>query len=401
MSGAPVEGLALSITRFVRLLRGAGFRLGPGAVIDALDAVQTVGLKRRDDVYAALHATCVSRREQDPLFDEAFRVFWRDTGQDGLVGELPDEGPSPAGREISPRLADALLAAAGRKPMVEREPRDERPDADAVMTYSDREILRQMDFAKMTSDEEAAARRALARAALLMRSTQTRRFQPARRGPRIDMRRALRGLARPGGELAPPPRQRPRLRRPPIVVLCDISGSMERYTRIFLHFLHALTNDQDRIQVFLFGTRLSNVTRQLRHRDVDVALDRVTQSVTDWAGGTRIGRALHDFNRRWSRRVLGQRAIVLLITDGLDRDAGDGLATEIERVHLSSDRLIWLNPLLRFAGFEPKSLGIRAMLPHVDEFRPAHNLASLDALANALADPPPRQRPAPRREKRA
>jgi len=401
MSSAPVEGLALSITRFVRLLRGAGFRLGPGAVIDALDAVQAVGLKRRDDVYAALHATCVSRREQDPLFDEAFRVFWRDTGEDGLTGELPDEGPSPPGRAVSPRLAEALLAAEGRRPVAEPQPRDERRETDAVMTYSDREILRQMDFAKMTLDEEAAARRALAGAALLMGRVQTRRFQPARRGRRIDLRRALRTLARPGGELAPPPRQRPRLRRPPIVVLCDISGSMERYTRIFLHFLHALTNDQDRIHVFLFGTRLSNVTRQLRHRDVDIALDRVTQRVTDWAGGTRIGRALHDFNRLWSRRVLGQRAIVLLITDGLDRDAGEGLAAEVERIHLSSDRLIWLNPLLRFAGFEPKSLGIRAILPHVDEFRPAHNLASLEALANALADPAHGRRPAPRREKRA
>ena len=176
------------------------------------------------------------------------------------------------------------------------------------------------------------------------------------------------------------------MQRPPIVVLCDISGSMERYTRIFLHFLHALSNDQDRVHVFVFGTRLSNITRQLRHRDVDVALDRVTHAVSDWAGGTRIGRALVDFNRLWSRRVLGQRAVVLLITDGLDRDAGQGLAKEVERLHLSAGRLIWLNPLLRYAGFEPRSLGIRAMLPHVDEFRPAHNLASLEALAGALAE---------------
>lgn len=385
MSNAPIEGLALSVTRFVRLLRAAGFRLGPGAVIDALDAVQAVGVGRRDDVRAALHATCVSRREQDPLFEEAFRMFWRDTSAAEPVGNLTEDGVAPPGHELSPRLADALQEMAGRRQGLEPPP-DMRQESDAAMTYSDREMLRRTDFAKMTTEEEEAARRAIAGAALLMRRVETRRFQAARHGRRIDMRRALRAAARTGGELAPLPRRRPRPERPPIVVLCDISGSMERYTRIFLHFLHALTNDQDRIHVFLFGTRLSNITRQLRHRDVDVALDRVTHAVNDWAGGTRIGQALHTFNRLWSRRVLGRRAIVLLITDGLDRDAGDGLGKEIERLHLSSGRLIWLNPLLRYAGFEPKSLGIRAMLPHVDDFRPAHNLASLEALAEALAE---------------
>jgi len=389
MSAASIGGVALAIIRFVRLLRALGFGLGPGAAIDALKAVEKVGLSRRGDVYAALQAICVSRREQFPLFDEAFRFFWRDGGAPGPMDALADGGSPPPGPAPSPRLAEALLAVEGKAPVSERA--EDAGEADAAMTASDREILRRMDFAQMTAEEEAAARRAIARAALFLHPVPTRRSRAARRGPRIDLRRALRLQARPGGELAPPPRRQARLRRPPIVVLCDISGSMERYTRIFLHFLHALTNDQDRIHVFLFGTRLSNVTRQLRHRDVDVALARLSHAVSDWAGGTRIGQTLREFNRLWSRRVLGQQAIVLLITDGLDRDAGEGLAKETERLHLSSGRLIWLNPLLRYAGFEPRSLGVRAMLPHVDEFRPAHNLESIEALAAALAAMPRRR----------
>jgi hypothetical protein len=186
-------------------------------------------------------------------------------------------------------------------------------------------------------------------------------------------------------------RKRRRRRPPPLVVLCDISGSMSRYSRLFLHFMHAVTNDRDRVYTFLFGTRLTNITRYLRHKDVDVALDRVTGAVEDWSGGTRIGQSLAEFNRRWSRRVLGQGAVVLLITDGLDREAGAGIGQEMDRLHKSCRRLIWLNPLLRYEGFAPKSLGMRAILPHIDEFRPVHNLESLDELVTALSRPGPRR----------
>jgi uncharacterized protein len=178
--------------------------------------------------------------------------------------------------------------------------------------------------------------------------------------------------------------------------LCDISGSMARYAQILLHFLHAVTNDRDRVQVFLFGTRLSNVTRQLRHRDPEAAFQMVSHIVPDWSGGTRIGEALDSFNHLWARRVLGQGAIVLLITDGLDRDGAKGLAENMDRLHRSCRRLIWLNPLLRWAGFEPKSQGIRAMLPHVDDFRPVHNLASLRALVDLLSRPLPQRPPVAR-----
>ncbi|MBT5415443.1 MAG: VWA domain-containing protein, partial [Rhodospirillaceae bacterium] len=208
---------------------------------------------------------------------------------------------------------------------------------------------------------------------------------------RIDMRASLRASLRSGGAEIPLHRRRPRRRRPPLVILCDISGSMSRYSRMMIHFLHAVTNDRDRVHTFVFGTRLTSITRHLRLRDVDEALEKVGGSVQDWDGGTRIGHCLHEFNAVWSRRVLGQGAVVLLITDGLDRDAGEGLEGEIERLHKSCRRLIWLNPLLRYDEFQPKSLGMRAILPHVDDFRSIHNLESLEHLAAALGRTGPRR----------
>jgi uncharacterized protein with von Willebrand factor type A (vWA) domain len=201
------------------------------------------------------------------------------------------------------------------------------------------------------------------------------------------MRKTLRAALRQA-DLIQLQRKRRRTRPPPLVVLCDISGSMSRYSRLFLHFMHAVTNDRDRVHTFLFGTRLTNVTRMLRHKDVDEAIANVAASVEDWSGGTRIGQTLAEFNRFWSRRVLGQGAVVLFISDGLDRDAGAGIGREIDRLHKSCRRLIWLNPLLRYEAFEPKSLGMRAILPHVDEFRPVHSLESLESLIEALSGPP-------------
>ena len=211
----------------------------------------------------------------------------------------------------------------------------------------------------------------------------TRRYRAARRGPRIDFRASMRRALRPEG-LIELRRREPRRRPPPLVILCDISGSMSRYTRMFLHFMHAITNDRDRVFGFTFGTRLNNVTRALRYRDVDIALEKASAQVEDWSGGTRIGQTLHEFNNKWSRRVLGQGAVVLLITDGLDREGAAGLAEEMERLHKSCSRLVWLNPLLRYGAYEPKSQGNKAMLPHVDEFRPVHNLESLAGLIAAL-----------------
>ena len=292
----------------------------------------------------------------------------------------PEPERAPPG---SRRLAEALQE---RKPA---EPRQAPPrqEIDAVLTVSDRERLQTMDFEAMSAQEIAAAKLEIRRLALPLDLRRTRRRQPDPNGPHVDLRATIRHSLRHGGQILELSRTRRVVRRPPLVVLCDISGSMARYAQILLHFLHAVANDRDRVSVFLFGTRLTNITRQLRHRDAEVAFQLVAHTVPDWSGGTRIGEALASFNRLWARRVLGQGAMVLLVTDGLDRDGAAGLAQNMERLHKSARRLVWLNPLLRWDGFAPKSQGIRAMLPHVDDFRPVHNLASLRQLVASLSRP--------------
>ena len=250
---------------------------------------------------------------------------------------------------------------------------------------SDREVLQGKDFALMSAAEIARAKEAIARMALSLDEVRTRRLAPDRHGHALDMRRTLRASMKAGGALIDLRYRGPKTRLPPIVALLDISGSMGEYTRLFLHFLHAVTDARKRVHSFLFGTRLTNVTRALRAKDPDEALAAVSLSVADWSGGTRIATSLHAFNKQWARRVLTQGAIVLLITDGLERDPDDRLAFEIDRLHRSCRRLIWLNPLLRFEGFAPKARGVQAMLPHVDEFRPVHNLRSIEELCRALS----------------
>ncbi|MCY4237182.1 MAG: VWA domain-containing protein [Rhodospirillaceae bacterium] len=375
-----------NIMHFARVLRSAGLPLGPGQVIRAIEAVDVVGIGTREDFYWTLHAVFVNRRDQREIFDQAFHVFWRNPKllERLMTVILPTvETPAEDDREeMSRRLADALkgMAETG-SPSTETE----RVDLDAVMTWTDQEVLKQRDFEKMSKAEMEAARKVLARLRLPLEQIPTRRFRPDSTGPRLDLRRTMRQSVRNGGDAIMLARRSRRTRRPPLVVLCDISGSMSRYSRMLLHFLHAVTNDRDRVHTFLFGTRLTNVTRYLRYKDVDEALDKIGQVAEDWEGGTRIGQTLAQFNRFWSRRVLGQGAIVLLITDGLDRDGGVGLEREMDRVHRSCRRLVWLNPLLRYDGFEPKSAGVRAMLRHVDDFRTVHNLQSLEQLSDIFA----------------
>jgi uncharacterized protein with von Willebrand factor type A (vWA) domain len=291
---------------------------------------------------------------------------------------------------LPPRIAQALVTPKAR-PHTDPNP-DEEVRFDAAFTFSPRDVLRSRDFESMTAEELAAVRAMLARMRLPLPELATRRTMPASRGTRVDLRATMRRATGGAGSLAPLAWRARRRRRPSLVVLCDISGSMDRYSRMLMYFLHAITNDRDRVHVFLFGTRLTNVTRQLRHRDVDVAMSRVGAAASDWAGGTRIGACLTEFNRRWSRRVLAQNAIVLLISDGLDADAGEGLAAQMERLAKSSRRVMWLNPLLRYDRFEPRPAGVRAMLPYVDDFLPVHNLESLMQLAVALDAPASRRR---------
>ncbi len=289
-----------------------------------------------------------------------------------------------AGRPKAPppgaqRIQDALFSGLDRK-----QPNSE-VEFDARLTVSDREVLQKKDFAQMTAAEIAAAREAIARLTLPLDEVRTRRFAQSRRGHLIDIRRTLRASMKAGGAVIDLKYLGPRVKEPPIVALLDISGSMNEYTRLFLHFLHAVTDARKRVTTFLFGTRLTNVTRAIRQRDPDEALAACSANVADWSGGTRIASSLRAFNKHWARRVLGQGAVVLLITDGLERDADDTLAFEMERLHLSCRKLIWLNPLLRFSGFEARAKGVQAMLPHIDELRPIHNLDSMKDLVRSLS----------------
>ena len=384
MSGRLVD----NIMQFARILRSAGLPVGPGQVIEVLRAVQAVGPTNRDDFYWALFATCVTRIDQKPLFDQAFHIFWRNPRlrerlMQMLLPNLQTEADRQAAKPIATRLAEAMTNPA----QAEQAPTKEEVQVDASLTWSDREMLQDKDFDQMTTAELRQARAMIAALRFAFPDTPTRRFRPDQSGHRPDGRATMRATLRSGGDVVPLRFKAMRYKPPPLVVLCDISGSMGRYSRLLLHFVHALTNDRSRVATFLFGTRLTNITRALRHRDVDVAVAQAAGQVTDWSGGTRIGQCLHEFNRLWSRRVLGQGAIVLLISDGLDKDAGANLAKEAERLSMSCRRLIWLNPLLRFEGFAPKSLGIRAILPYVDELRPVHNLNSLVDLGKALSQP--------------
>jgi uncharacterized protein with von Willebrand factor type A (vWA) domain len=390
-SDAPRGKLAENVMHFARLLRGAGLRIGPDRVVDCVRALEIAGADQREDWYWTMSAVLLSREEQRPIFDQAFRLFWRDPKltekmMQMLLPQTYGRTPKPEEQQ-SQRLTDALFGQ--KKP--EEQPAEQKVEMDARLTFSAREVLQRMDFDTMSAAELAEAKKMIRQLRLPLPLIRTRRHAPDLRGRRVHLRATLRESLREGGDVIPLVRSKPVEIHPPLVVLCDISGSMNPYARMFLHFLHALTNDRDRVHTFVFGTRLTNVTRQLRHRDVDVAMTRVADAIKDWSGGTRIGVCLREFNWRWGRRLLGQNACVLLVSDGLDREAGEGLGEEMERLSKSCRFLVWLNPLLRYDKFEAKPAGVRAMLPHVDLFLPVHNLKSLVDLAHTLRRPLLRQ----------
>ena len=380
-----------NILHFARALREAGLPLGPGAVLDALAAVAAAGVGSRAEFHDVLQAVFVKRHEQSLIFDQAFAIFWRRKGfVEKLLAMMSPKARSDKDKKSkadagATRVADALF-----KNPRENERAAPSLDLDARFTMSASEILASKDFAQMSAAEIAEAERRIAKLALPDDFVKTRRHALANKGPRFDPRASFRRMLRDGAiELV---RQAPVERHPPIVALVDISGSMSEYTRLLLHFLHALGRRR-RVSTFLFGTRLTNATRAMARRDPDEALALCGRAAQDWAGGTRIGENLHRFNREWSRRVLGQGAILLLFTDGLERDGDEDLGREAERLKMSCRRLIWLNPLLRFDGFAAKAQGVRAILPHVDEFRPIHNLGSMAGLVcGAVAETGGRRR---------
>ena len=389
--------LAENITHFARALRRAGLPVGPGRVIDAVRAVSAAGFTDRMDFYWALHACFVSKPEQRVVFAQIFRLFWRDPRylEHMMSLMLPairgvqDEQRAASAQK---RAAQALLA--DQMPDLPEEENQEEGtsiEIDASMTLSTEEKLRNLDFEQMSTDEISQAKRMIARLTLPVKPLASRRLAPDATGKKTDRHQSLRAAMRKGGEMQYIARSSRRPRLPNLLVLCDISGSMSKYSRMVLHFLHAVANHKGagwaRVHAFTFGTRLTNISRHLATRDVDAALRSAGAEAQDWQGGTRIGECLHIFNRDWSRRVMGQGAVVLLITDGLDRGEPDALAQEMQRLHLSARRVIWLNPLLRWDGFAPKATGIRAMLPHVDSFLAGHSIASLEDLAKAISRP--------------
>jgi len=379
-----------NILGFARLLRRAGLPVGTGQVLDALGASVAVGVTSRDDFYWALASTLVRKKEQLAIFDEAFKIWFRDPEAYNLalatfmfaakIERRPDT-------DASRRVADALSPRRPRTPPRENPREPERVDLEVTMSASAAASRQTRDFEKMTAEEIEEAKEAIARMVMPRAERPTRRLVPDPRGARVDLRRTLRAALRTGGRDLPLALRDRAWRPPPIVAICDVSGSMERYSRMVLHFLHTLTNARERVTSFTFGTSLTNVTRWLKARDVDEALARVGHGVSDWAGGTRIGASLRAFNKAWGRRVLGQGATVLLVTDGLEREDTALLSVESARLRRSCRRLLWLNPLLRYEAFAPRAAGVRALLPNVDEHRPVHNLASLRQLADALASP--------------
>lgn len=386
-TGVALDGrLAENIAWFGRALRAAGLKVGPGRILDAVAAVEMAGVGAREDFYWTLHALFVSRHEDSVVFDQAFRLFWRRRAhQERLIAMLsPVAVPQREQKRESVlrRVEEALFAGVGTERQVEKP----RVEVEARLSASVEDVLRTKDFAQMSAAELAEARRRIAQLRMPDDRARTRRLVPDPKGRRLDLRASLRAAVATGGDLVLLKRRGPKEKPPPVVALVDISGSMADYSRPILSFLHALAALR-KVSVFLFGTRLTNVTRQLARRDPDAALAAVSASARDWAGGTRIAASLRAFNVEWSRRVTAQNPVVLLFTDGLEREVDDTLPGEMARLKRSCRRLVWLNPLLRYEGFEPKAQGVAAMLPQVDEMRPVHDLKSLESLVAALSGP--------------
>ncbi len=383
MSTSDTGRLAGNVLRFCRTLRAAGLPVGPAQVLDALRAVTRVGLHRRDDFCAALRAVLVTDPTQFRLFEQAFHVYFRNPRLlERMVALLLPTVERPASAQASAmrRLLEALSDPAP-------EPGTDDPvlELDQSESYSAREVLRQKDFEEMSLAELRDAE-ALIRADIRpLADVRTRRFETHRFGNRHDLRRSMQLMVRNDGQLLRLARRRHRMRPPVLVLMCDISGSMSGYSRMFLHFAHAMTARAQTVHTFVFGTRLTNITRRLAGRDVDVALADVARDVRDWDGGTRIAEALTRFNVDWGRRLLAQQAVVVLLSDGLERDTEADLEFQIRWLNRSCRRLIWLNPMLRYREFAPKAFGIRTMLPHVDLFLPAHNVDSLRSLGRLLS----------------
>lgn len=362
---------------FVQLLRIVGVKVSSGQALDLVRALEYAPITSREDFHAAARCTLISKREDLPQFEAAFAFFWRTPSSDPMMMALPLLKLPPRNLRL-PRPKRENEEGEG-----EGEQREEQ--VGLTLVYTGGETLRSKDFGAFTHDEVEAARELLKKLSWRIAPRRTRRTRPTARGKRIDMRNVLRRNMRYGGEPLILPRKEPRVRQRPLVVLCDISGSMDRYSRILLQFVHTISNGLRDVEAFVFGTRLTRITRMLRERDIDEAVAAVSKQVVDWSGGTRIGETLKQFNFQWGRRVLGRGPVVLLISDGWDRGDAQLLGREMARLQHSCHRLIWLNPLLGSPNYQPLTLGMQAALPFVDDFLPVHNLLSIEQLGEKLA----------------
>lgn len=368
------------LAAFARLLHDAGIDAGPGRLASATRALGVVDIGDPVAFRDSLRTCFVSRRSELPIFEAAFDIFWSPPDPRTAAGSMPGRTRS---LPLAPERARAWIQALrlNQSAIPRRQEQDATPERSSG--YSATELLRQKDFEQLTWDESEQVRRLLQQAPWRIAERRTRRLRPSRHG-QIDLRRTARHSIRSSGELIQLFHRQVRMRRRPLVLLCDVSGSMERYSRLLLIFAHAVARRED-VETFVFSTRLTRITRLLRHRDIDRALEQVGKQVHDFSGGTRIGDAIAVFNRRWARRVLGHGAVVIVISDGWDRGDPARLEQELERLRRMSYRLIWLNPLLGSDGYEPVTRGMAAALPHCDDFLPAHNLEALDELGRLLA----------------
>ncbi|MEA3120918.1 MAG: uncharacterized protein QOH33_459 [Paraburkholderia sp.] len=383
----PFPTFARNVVHFVRLLRAAGLPMSLTHAVDALAALRLVDIGRRDDVLAALAATLVAAPDERALFEAAFDIFWCDPDWESRLRAmmLPKARCETPPQVRNNRLADALASRSKVSPPAAVSDAT-RHELHARITFSPEENLRHRDFDTLSADEWRTLRHMIRNLRISLGTESTRRLRASSHGTHADLRASARQAVREGGDWVVWKYRAVRERKPPLVLLLDISGSMSSYSRAVLYFCHALLHSRERLQLFLFGTRLTHATRALRERDPDIAIATLAEHVSDWSGGTRIGAALAEFNRRWARRVLAGRATVLLVTDGLDHEAIDLLETEMARLARFAHRIVWLNPLLRYAQFAPRARGIQAILPHVDAHRPVHNLDSLSAFGRDFAE---------------
>ena len=387
--GTEAEGghLLHNLLLFGRVLRGLGLNIHAGRMLDAVRVLDLVGVRRRRDLSDALKTVLVHRQQDLALFDEAFEAFWRSKRDDLTTLDLRSLGEQRRFRrpQVMPPGPDADSDQGSEADGGQDEDR-----VDLTRTYSAREVLRTKDFARYTVEEFAQAQEMMEGLDWDQGMRKTRRWTPGK-GSSLDRRRLMRQSLRFGGEIVTLPYQRRRKKPRPLVLICDVSGSMERYTRILLHFVHSIATGPDQVEAFLFATRLTRITGHLAHKDIDQAVSDVARAVPDWAGGTRIGEALKSFNYDWGRRVLGRGAVVLVISDGWDRGEPDLLSDGMARLQRSSHRLIWLNPLLGAPDYEPATRGMQAALPYIDDLLPVHNLASLVDLGHHLSTLSPRR----------